>query len=337
MAMTRSISRAAVPITSFSGLNCSGISQGGKLLLSRSKQPHLILIGEQISNTSSYTRATLVRPNFSLQKTFLLNTSQSRNWNGEALSINNSKLLMMAVAIPKMSYSTAVSKMQPDTDALDESVDPIQRQLLAEQCIVLNNQDEVIGHDTKRNCHRIVNQDVLLHRAFSVFLFNGKGELLLQQRSKTKITFPHMWTNTCCSHPLYEASELEEKEALGVKRAARRRLEIELGIPQDSISLDDFNYLTRIHYKALSNSIWGEHEIDYILFLQKDDLEINPNPDEIQDIRWVTLGNVKEMIVKENVSLTPWFELILNSRLPVWWKNLKDLKQFQDHKTIHRM
>ncbi|ODM89022.1 Isopentenyl-diphosphate Delta-isomerase I, chloroplastic [Orchesella cincta] len=98
----------------------------------------------------------------------------------------------MAMTIPKMSYSTAVSKLQPDTDALDESVDPIQRQLLAEQCIVLNDHDKVIGHDTKRNCHRIVNGDVLLHRAFSVFLFNGKGELLLQQRSKTKITFPLM-------------------------------------------------------------------------------------------------------------------------------------------------
>lgn len=146
-----------------------------------------------------------------------------------------------------------------------------------------------------------------------------------------------MWTNTCCSHPLYIPSELEENEAIGVRRAARRRLEIELGIPQDSISLDDFQYLTRIHYKALSNSIWGEHEIDYILFLQKDDLHIEPSPDEIQEIRWVTLDNVKGMIGKENVSLTPWFELILNSSLPEWWKNLDNLKQFQDHGKIHRM
>jgi len=146
-----------------------------------------------------------------------------------------------------------------------------------------------------------------------------------------------MWTNTCCSHPLYVPSELEEKEAIGVRRAARRRLEIELGIPQDSISLDDFQYLTRIQYKALSDSIWGEHEIDYILFLQKDDLQIEPSADEIQEIRWVTLDKVKGMIGKENVSLTPWFELILNSSLPDWWKNLDNLKQFQDHGKIHRM
>lgn len=146
-----------------------------------------------------------------------------------------------------------------------------------------------------------------------------------------------MWTNTCCSHPLYTPSELEEDNAVGVKRAARRRLEIELGIPQESIALDDFKYLTRIHYKALSNSVWGEHEIDYILFLQKDNLKININADEIQEIRWVKLDKVKEMILKENVTLTPWFELILNSRLPKWWDNLDKLKQFEDHEKIHRM
>jgi len=87
----------------------------------------------------------------------------------------------------------------------------------------------------------------------------------------------------------------------------------------------------------LSNSIWGEHEIDYILFLQKDNLKINANDDEIQEIRWVKLDKVKEMVAKENVSLTPWFELILNSRLPQWWNNLGSLKQFEDHEKIHRM
>lgn len=75
---------------------------------------------------------------------------------------------------PKKEFSSAA--LQPRVDALDESVDPVQRQLLEEQCIVLNDSDQVIGHDTKRNCHKIVNGDVLLHRAFSVFLFNGKGK-----------------------------------------------------------------------------------------------------------------------------------------------------------------
>ena len=74
----------------------------------------------------------------------------------------------------------------------------------------------------------------MLHRAFSVFLFNAKGELLLQQRSDEKITFPGMFTNTCCSHPLMKADELEIGDChIGVRRAAQRKLGHELGIPGD--------------------------------------------------------------------------------------------------------
>lgn len=84
----------------------------------------------------------------------------------------------MAAAVATISRGNSFSSavLQPQYDALDESVDPIQRQLLEEQCIVLNDKDQVIGHDTKRNCHRVMNGDLLLHRAFSVFLFNGNGK-----------------------------------------------------------------------------------------------------------------------------------------------------------------
>jgi isopentenyl-diphosphate delta-isomerase len=73
----------------------------------------------------------------------------------------------------------------------------------------------------------------LLHRAFSVFLFNSENKLLLQQRADEKITFPDMWTNTCCSHPLAVPGELGyelEDSIAGVKQAAQRKLEHELGI-----------------------------------------------------------------------------------------------------------
>jgi len=215
-------------------------------------------------------------------------------------------------------------------------LDPVQKKLLEEECIVLDLDDNVIGHDTKKNCHLIRNGDVKLHRAFSVFLFNSKGELLLQQRSKTKITFPLMWTNTCCSHPLNVPDELSEVDAQGIKVAAKRRIEFELGINGNEISPNDFHYLTRIHYKALSNSIWGEHEIDYILFLQKD-LNIKPNHDEVKEIRYVSLEDIKKMSLVEGVELTPWFDLIYKTWLPLWWSNLNDLEQFNDHKKIHRM
>jgi isopentenyl-diphosphate delta-isomerase type 1 len=103
----------------------------------------------------------------------------------------------------------------------------------------------------------------LLHRAFSVFLFNSKNELLLQQRASEKITFPDMWTNTCCSHPLGIPGEggAELAEAvMGVKRAAQRKLDHELGIKAAQVPIENFKFLTRIHYQAPSDGKWGEHE-----------------------------------------------------------------------------
>ena len=103
----------------------------------------------------------------------------------------------------------------------------------------------------------------LLHRAFSVFLFNDKNELLLQQRASEKITFPDMWTNTCCSHPLNVSSETGstlEDAVRGVKNAAQRKLDHELGIKKEQVPFEDFHFLTRIHYKAPSDGKWGEHE-----------------------------------------------------------------------------
>lgn len=115
--------------------------------------------------------------------------------------------------------------------------------------------------------------DGLLHRAFSVFLFNSDNRLLLQQRASEKITFPDMWTNTCCSHPLGVPSETgNELEAAvhGVRRAAQRKLDQELGIKAEEIPLDKFKFLTRIHYKAPSDGKWGEHEGEFYLRCLKD-------------------------------------------------------------------
>lgn len=110
----------------------------------------------------------------------------------------------------------------------------------------------------------------LLHRAFSVFLFNDKNELLLQQRATEKITFPDMWTNTCCSHPLSIPTETGANlvdSIAGAKRAAQRKLDHELGIKTEQVPFEDFHFLTRIHYKAPSDGKWGEHESKTIQLL----------------------------------------------------------------------
>ena len=101
---------------------------------------------------------------------------------------------------------------------------------------MLDSEDRVLGARSKKACHLNTNIAAgLLHRAFSVFLFDSSGRLLLQQRSREKITFPGMFTNTCCSHPLHRPEELEEEGGRGVLRAAQRKLHHELGIPPEQV------------------------------------------------------------------------------------------------------
>nr|XP_057915736.1 isopentenyl-diphosphate Delta-isomerase 1 [Doryrhamphus excisus] len=231
----------------------------------------------------------------------------------------------------------ALSRMPEITvDHLDQK----QVQLLSEMCILIDDNDQRVGADTKKNCHLNSNIDKgLLHRAFSVFIFNSEDKLLLQQRSDAKITFPGCFTNTCCSHPLHTDSELEERDAMGVRRAAQRRLQAELGIPMEEVTPDEMTYLTRIHYKAQSDGVWGEHEIDYILFMQKD-VELNPDPNEIKSHRYVSKEELREMLdeaEREELQITPWFKLIAETFLFQWWDNLQNLKGFMDHSNIHRM
>lgn len=162
--------------------------------------------------------------------------------------------------------TTTTTTSQPtspaDTLAL-AGHDEEQIRLMEERCIVLDENDGYLRDGSKKECHLMTNiKEGLLHRAFSCFLFDpSSGKLLLQRRALEKITFPNMWTNTCCSHPLAVRGELEESEQIGVRRAAQRKLEHELGIPVDQVPLDEFQYLTRIHYLAeCEGGVWGEHE-----------------------------------------------------------------------------
>ncbi|KAJ1672494.1 isopentenyl-diphosphate delta-isomerase idi1, partial [Spiromyces aspiralis] len=132
--------------------------------------------------------------------------------------------------------------------------DQEQVKFMEETCILLDGNDKPIGQASKKTCHLMSNINKgMLHRAFSVFLFNSENKLLLQQRASEKITFPECFTNTCCSHPLSIGAEM-------VEEAAQRKLQQELGISPEQVPLEEFVYLTRIHYKAPSDGLWGEHE-----------------------------------------------------------------------------
>lgn len=229
------------------------------------------------------------------------------------------------------------------TDTVFAGLDSTQIELMKEECILIDNDDKNIGAASKKTCHLLENINKgMLHRAFSVFLFNTKGELLLQQRSSEKITFPDHFTNTCCSHPLSFEAELEEKDAIGVRRAAQRKLKHELGIKPGQVPVDEFEYLTRIHYKSENvprDGRWGEHEIDYILFMQKD-VDLEPNYNEVKSYRYVSkeeLQSIMKNSASDGTLITPWFKLITETFLYKWWDSLDSLKDYRDRDTIHRM
>lgn len=218
---------------------------------------------------------------------------------------------------------TAVALDPPKPDVSLDSYDEEQVRLMEERCILVDEKDKAYGEDSKKTCHLMTNiSSGLLHRAFSVFLFRpSDGRLLLQRRADEKITFPSMWTNTCCSHPLSIRAELVEEGQAGVRAAAIRKLPHELGIPPAQLTPDMFTYLTRIHYLAPSDGLWGEHEIDYILFCAADvDLEINPN--EVSDARYVSKQELEAMFADSQNSFTPWFRLIARDLLFPWWDEM---------------
>jgi len=180
------------------------------------------------------------------------------------------------------------------------------------------------------------------HRAFSVFLFNRHNELLLTQRASTKLTFRSVWTNTCCSHPLKDMipNEVDTNEEYpnfpGIKHAAIRKLRHELGILPQDVPFDDFHFLTRFHYWAADTvsygeeTPWGEHEIDYILFIKCDkEPTLNINSEEVSDYEYVSLEELKGYMHDETLTLrnekmlfSPWFRGIMDNGGFAWMNDL---------------
>jgi len=227
--------------------------------------------------------------------------------------------------------------------------------MMQDQCILLDMQDNAIGMDNKYETHIFCPERprAKLHRAFSVFLFNDQNELLLQQRAASKITFPNVWTNSCCSHPLsgFGGVEVDAPEAVaagnpqGVMRAAVRKLLHELGIPGEELPIEKFKFLTRMHYWAAdvvthgTDSPFGEHEIDYILFI-KTPVTCNLNPEEVSAVQYVSLEKLQDIMKPESGLLwSPWFRIIVERFLPSWWKDLDQTLTTDAHDdfgSIHR-
>lgn len=202
--------------------------------------------------------------------------------------------------------------------------DAAQAALMAEAVIAVTENDTVTGPMSKLEAHQGAGH---YHRAFSVLLFNTKGEMLLQQRSSDKVTFPNVWANACCSHPLHSPEELDERNAMGVKRAAVRKLEQELGINPASVSTDDMVFMTKMRYAARMNQQWIERELDHIIVMCAD-VEIHPNPNEVANTMWVDREAMEAMLLEEreaNQAIAPWFRCIAARVMrPSWWTAFND-------------
>ena len=161
-----------------------------------------------------------------------------------------------------------------------------------EHVILVDRMGREIGTEEKLKAHR----EGKLHRAFSIFVFNTLGELLLQKRSETKYHSGGLWTNTCCSHPhLGESHDC----------AARRRLNEEMGFECELTELFSF-----IYYAKLENNL-SEHELDHV-FVGYYDGQPAPNPDEVDDWKWMDIEKLKRDIGANPQHYTYWFKLILN-------------------------
>lgn len=161
---------------------------------------------------------------------------------------------------------------------------------MKEQVILVDQQDNPIGLMEKIEAH----EKALLHRAFSVFVFNGKNELMLQQRAAEKYHSPLLWTNTCCSHQRDGESNIE---------AGKRRLQEEMGF---SCELEEvFSFI----YKAPFDNGLTEHEYDHVMIGRFNDEPI-VNPEEVASYKWMPLEEVKNDIENHPEEYTAWFKII---------------------------
>jgi isopentenyl-diphosphate delta-isomerase len=156
-----------------------------------------------------------------------------------------------------------------------------------EMVILVNEKDEPIGLMEKMEAH----EKGLLHRAFSILIFNSNGEMLLQQRALSKYHSPGLWTNACCSHP---------RNGETVVEAANRRLSEEMGMQTD------LTVLTHFIYKADFDNGLTEHELDYVLKGVTNDSPLI-NQDEVHDYRWINTTELSQWVKTSPSDFTVWF------------------------------
>lgn len=161
---------------------------------------------------------------------------------------------------------------------------------MEERVILVDVHDNPIGLMPKMEAH----EKAVLHRAFSVFVFNDNGELMLQQRASSKYHSPLLWTNTCCSHQRSGETNI---------KAGKRRLEEEMGFVTDLQEVFSFVY------KAPFDNGLTEHELDHVMIGKFNGIP-KINKEEVQSYKWMPLEAVKSDIENQPQIYTEWFKII---------------------------
>ena len=168
-----------------------------------------------------------------------------------------------------------------------------------QKVILVSERDEELGVMDKMEVH----QKGLLHRAFSVFIFDQDGKMLLQQRAEKKYHGGLLWTNACCSHP-YPNEKIEG--------AAERRLREELGFTIPLAKVFAFTYKAEVENNLI------EHEYDHVFVGEYNGL-INPNVDEVADYKYVAMEELENQLNETPASFTTWFRIAF-PQIAAWWK-----------------
>jgi isopentenyl-diphosphate delta-isomerase len=158
--------------------------------------------------------------------------------------------------------------------------------------ILVDSEDNVLGYEEKEACH---DGGGKLHRAFSIFIYNSNGEMLIHKRAPGKMLWGGFWTNSCCSHPRKGEEYLE---------AAHRRLVEELGFDTE------LKPLFKFQYQAKFDESGSENELDQV-FVGTYDGAVKPNPDEIAEYKFILPQDLLKDIEENPDKYTPWFKLSL--------------------------
>ncbi len=184
-----------------------------------------------------------------------------------------------------------------------------------EEIVLVDEKDNETGSMEKLKAHE---NGGTLHRAFSIFVFNNRGEMLIQKRAAGKYHCAGLWTNTCCSH---------QNPGETLEDAAHRKLKQEMGFDTE------LREILKFIYKAEFDNGLTEHELDHV-FIGIHDSEVSPAPEEAEDYKWADVKQLREDVSRNPEKYTPWFKIVLDRVME--WLDAGNLRKLRELRVIEK-